>query len=220
MQPDATEVARRLQREKGHLGSPHLVRRKEAAAALGVTRQRVEALIKRWPDVEGPNGIDIARLKTLREQYADPLRQAVYRQQRTLKAQAGPDAPKTVGKPKTATAAQGDNEQALPLEALDFNGARTRRERANARLAEMKAAHEAGRLIERDEVHKKEFKIARMIRDRLLGLPARLAHAVSAEALRVVEEVCNETIDAMQSEVARFISTHPFESATGGKDDT
>ena len=40
--------------------------RSEAAARLGVSRQRVEKLLKRWPQVTTPAGIDIHELRALR----------------------------------------------------------------------------------------------------------------------------------------------------------
>lgn len=182
----------------------------KAGEELGISPQRVGQLARRWPETEDERGrIDIERLKELREKNADPLRQAVYHQQRELLAGAAASKKSTQPAPESES----------PIDELDFNAARTRRERANARLAELKAAQESGRLIERDEVLRKEFKIARMIRDRLLALPARLAQVVPGEALRVVEDVCNDTIQQMQSDVAHFTSTHPVVNGSGSRND-
>lgn len=182
--------------------APRLVKRKEAAAELEISRQRVEALLKRWPDVEGPGGIDIERLKTLREKNSDPLRQAVYQQQRKLTAVAV-DAP-TAEKPANPPTSASDPEPELPLEALDFTGARTRRERANAQLAELKAAQEAGRLIPRQEVQAREFAVARNLRDRISNFPSKVQHFLTPEATQMLTKECRALIEELQKDAARI----------------
>ncbi len=179
---------------------PRIVSQVKAGEELGITRQRVQKLLKRWPEVIVDGGVDIEKLKALREEQADPLRQAVYQQTRKLTATAV-DEPK----PKPAPIAQTDDAQGeLPIDALDFNAARTRRERANAELAQMKADQEAGRLISRQEVQAREFAIARQLRDRLTGFPARVQQFLPPEAMQELTKEIRGLLEELQADAARI----------------
>lgn len=185
--------------------APRIISQVKAGEELGISRQRVQKLVKRWPEVEVDGGIDIERLKVLREQNADPLRQAVYQQQRKLKATSEAEAPpKPAATPKAARLAPEDSAPDLPLETADFNLARTRRERANAQLAELKAAQEAGKLIPRQEVQAREFAVARKLRDRILGFPARLQQFLGPEATKMLTEECDLLVSELQQDAARI----------------
>jgi hypothetical protein len=172
------------------------VTRKEAATELGVSRQRVEQLLKRWPEVEARDGIDIERLKKLREENADPLRQAVYQQTRKLEAvaEATPAAPKPQAKVSESAVGAGSS----------FTDARAARERSNARLAELKVLQEEGRLIPRDVVHAREFAVARVLRDRIIGFPAKLQQFLPPEAMQMLTEECRALVKEMQDDAARI----------------
>jgi hypothetical protein len=177
---------------------PRIVSQVKAGEELGISRQRVQKLLKRWPEVIVDDGVDIEKLKALREENADPLRQAVYQQSRKLKAVE-------VEAPKAAVPAPAaENQPELPLDALDFNAARTRRERANAELAQMKADQEAGRLISRQEVQAREFAIARQLRDRLTGFPARVQQFLPPEAMQMLTKEVRALIDDLQKDAERI----------------
>lgn len=59
--------------------------------------------------------------------------------------------------------------------------ARARRELANAELAELKLKEAKGALINRDHVRRREFSIARLVRDSMFAVPDRLAAELAAE---------------------------------------
>lgn len=168
------------------------ISRKVAAVELGISRQRVEQLLKRWPETETNAGVDIVELTRLRDDNADPLRRAVYEQTRKLKATQvdEPEAP--------APGAAAATSKVSP-----FNDARTRREVANAQIAELKAAEESGRLIPRDEVYAREFAIARKLRDRINGFPTKLQQFMTPDAMAMLIEECRALVTELQADAER-----------------
>lgn len=61
---------------------------------------------------------------------------------------------------------------------VSYDEARRRRESAEARLAELKLAEMAGKLVDRAEVERASFTASRILRDQLAAASPRLAAAV------------------------------------------
>lgn len=193
------------------MSKTRLVSRKEAARELGITRQRLEYLIKSGKIEEAADGIDIEKAKRLRKANTDPAKQMAYLASRSGRAvETPPPATKTTaaqlaaadaGKARASrerqrTAAGDDGERQPRL--FDFNEARTAREQANAKIAELNYQERAGQLIRREVVERREFAVARKLRDRLLGFPARVANFVAPEAMPTL----NDEIEALIKEMA------------------
>lgn len=70
---------------------------------------------------------------------------------------------------------------ALPKEALpDINESRQRNEHLKGELLELELGAKRGELVDQSRVKKEAFHTARMVRDRLLQLPARIANDMAA----------------------------------------
>src|SRR3972149_10734126 len=63
-----------------------------------------------------------------------------------------------------------------------YSAARTAREGANAKLAELEYLKTIGRVVAVEDVKKSWFRRLRMMRDQLLDIPARLAAVTAAES--------------------------------------
>ncbi len=183
------------------------VSRKEAAAALGVTRQRLEKLIAQGRVSENSDGID---LEVARREYAatlDPARKLAW----DLRSKKALDPPTAVlaqsvrvSEPPPQAPAVVTMSSAEPVQGVfDFAKARARKEAANADIAELKFKQQLSLLIPRDEVAAKEFAIARKLRDRILGLPARLANYVPPEAMKTIIDECDMVCRELQEEAAK-----------------
>ena len=83
---------------------------------------------------------------------------------RRVRAKAG-------AKAASARPADGD----LPLAAPTFSDARTQREQAQAGLAELNLETRAGRLVNRAAVEAAAFEAGKILRERILAVPVRLA---------------------------------------------
>ena len=84
----------------------------------------------------------------------------------------------------------------------DFFEERARHERAKADLAELKAQERAGELVELEEVKRLWATLATETRDRLLGLPDRLAEELhAAETEHEVREVLRRELTEALSRV-------------------
>lgn len=176
--------------------------RRETGEALGISRQRVEQFIAKGVIVETEHGIDLAAAKQAYAARVDVMRRAQYETRKELEG-----APVTaVPQQETASSAPASapGEGGTVTVALDYNAQRARRERINADLQEMKFKTESGRLISRDEVKAKEFEVARMLRDRILGWPARLVNHIPPEAMRILSDECDALIRDMQDAAARI----------------
>jgi len=164
------------------------VSRRKVAEALGISRQRLEKLIREGRIDETPAGIDLEKAKAQYEASLDAGRRAAYDAGRTGDLAAVPG--------------QG------PV--VSFAEARTRKELAHADRAELDYKIKAGLYILRDEVRAREFEIARKLRDRILGLPARIANFVPAEAMTVIVDECEALIRELQDDAAAIAETTPI----------
>lgn len=160
------------------------VTRKACAVALGISRQRVEQLIKRGDIKETADGIDLvaARRRHARLKQLDKAG--------GLKA-APPKARKTKA-PVAVVVTRPDPDDGPDGNVLDFAGARAKRENWNAALAEANYKKLIGALVSREEVAAKEFAVARKLRDRIIGFPSRLSNFLPPEAMRIVTEECTQ----------------------------
>ncbi len=62
-----------------------------------------------------------------------------------------------------------------------YNASRAKREHFNAELARLRFLAEEKSLVDRGEVEKAAFEVARQIRDAMIGIPDRLAATLAAE---------------------------------------
>lgn len=153
--------------------------RREVATALGISRQRVEQLVRDGRIEERNGSID---LETARASYAssiDPARRLAYAARTAIKSPSS-----------------------LAVPPHSYVVARTEKEQANAMRAQLEYKIKAGHFISRDEVAAKEFAIARKMRDRILGLPARIANLVPPDAMKTITDECDALIRAIQADVA------------------
>lgn len=182
--------------------------RKQCATELGITRQRVEQYIAKGVIEETGQGIDLDAAKAAYGSRADVVRKAQFESVQSLKSgTAGPSAPAMTQSPVRETAAAAD--AADVVVAIDYNKERARREKANAELQEIRLQTERGRLIDRDEVKAREFAVARKLRDRILGFPAKIVNFVPPEAMKIITEECEVLIREMQDDAARIGEQSP-----------
>lgn len=187
----------------------------QAGEELGVSRQRVGKLVERWPEVKNPvtGKIDIARLKELRAANADPLKQMAYQhaaRARATEAESDAAVAPTVRKVAAARAEQekddeSDEQGEVNLERASFTEAKTHRERSNARLAELRVLELEGQLISRREVESLNFAIARRIRDRLEGLPAKLQQYIMPDAMPMLDNEIKEVLKQLAEDAAQAV---------------
>ena len=174
--------------------------RKETALALGVSRQRVEQYLAKGLFEETEHGIDIDAAQAAYARNVDVVRKAQHDSIRALKAD-GPAEIQAEATPQAPTSS-GDPHDAVP--SIDYNKHRARREKYNADLQEMKFQTESGRLIARDEIKAREFAVARKLRDRILGFPAKVANYVPPEAMKILTDEFEALIREMQEDAARI----------------
>jgi len=81
----------------------------------------------------------------------------------------------------------------------DYQAARTKREQANAQLAQLELLRELGVLVPRADVEKAAALAARVVRDAILSVPDRLAPLLAAEtdATRIYAHLDNELRHAL-----------------------
>ncbi len=168
--------------------------RKTAAAKLGVSRQRLEKLIAQGRIQETKDGIDLAKAKKDYEASIDPSKRAAYL------ARDG-------SKPKPLTLAV--NNDAAPeadpeAGARNFNTSRAEREHWNAEKAKLDYQQRAGELIPREEVVAKEFAVARKLRDRILGFPAKVTSFLPPDAMKMITDECEALVRELQEDAARI----------------
>lgn len=181
------------------------VSRKEAAAALGFTRQRLETLIKQGRIVETEAGVDLEQAKAARATMNIAPHLVVSQVSPPAATAAAETAgPATTRKPYAT--ARGSKKVSDPEtgELFDFADARTRREHANAQLAVLKYQEMSGKLISADEVKAKEFAVARKLRDRILGWPAKVAQFVPPEAMKIITDECDALVRELQEDAAQI----------------
>ena len=155
--------------------------RAEVAAALKITRQALEKHIKKGTIVEvAPGRIDIEDAKR-RYQTIDPGR-----------------------KPHVEVVASTPAPRAADGDLVPFPEARAKRENWNAQLAEVKYKEQVGLLVSREEVAAREFAVARKVRDRILGFPARVANFVPPDAMKILVDECDQLVRELQDDAARI----------------
>lgn len=166
--------------------------RKEVSDALGISRQMVEKYISKGLFKEvAPGRLVLADCRRAYETQTDPGKRLRVVEPTTLA-------------PSPAPTPSGDGaEPGL----FDFQQARTRRENWNANTAELKYREAAGLLIPREEVAAKEFAVARKLRDRILGFPARLANFCPPDAMKIVTDECDQLVRELQDDAAQIASS-------------
>lgn len=192
---------------------PRLVSRKEAAAELGFSRQRLETLIKQGRVHETADGIDIDRAKQELASTLDPVRRQVYEEafgKAKPKAKAEPRRkPYNVQRgARRVRPSLGDEKQGK-FELVSLNDAKALKESALARQAELKLGQMMSTLVPRDEVKAKEFNVARMVRDRILAFPTRLANVIPRQAMKHLDDECKRLVRELQEEAAKIAETSP-----------
>lgn len=179
----------------------------KAGEELGISRQRVNALADKWPEIRIDGKIDVDRLKQLRSANMDPLKQMAWQHgERSRATQAEPprSAPTRASSPPPVPTDADEPEQGeLSLATMDFAAVKTERERSNARLAQLRVAEEEGRLIPRDAVVAINFAIARKLRDRISGFPTKLQQFIPSEAMQMLTDECDKLIKELQSDAQR-----------------
>jgi len=183
----------------------NLVDRKTLAARLGISVRRVGQLIHEKKISEGPGGIDLA--KALGEYALNCDRARVDAHRRRIGAGSPVLVPPAAGepaKPSSQAAAPGGPIGLDDQTVFDFNNAKARKEHFNAEIARARLTAMAGTMISRESVKAKEFAVARKLRDRLLGIPARLANFVSPEAMKNITDEIDTLIRELQEDCARI----------------
>lgn len=71
---------------------------------------------------------------------------------------------------------------ALPADREGYFATKERRERAEADLAELELRERRGELVKKSDVEREIFAVQRALRDRLAGIPDRIAPMLAAEA--------------------------------------
>lgn len=81
----------------------------------------------------------------------------------------------------------------------DFNESRAKRVYFEAQLLEMEVKLREGRLIDRDTIRDKSFKLGRQVRDGMLNIPDRIAADLAAEtdAFKVHARLTKEIREAL-----------------------
>lgn len=188
------------------------LRRKEAAAELGFSRQRLEKLIKDGRIEETPAGlIDIEKAARQVERSVDPVRRAAY--EATAPASSKPKATaarrRRPYKVKRGAAVAPDDGEQGEFVLGSYAEARAEREKANAKTARLNYERLIGTMVPRAEVVAKEFAVARMVRDRILGFPSRIANFVPGEAMKMITDECDRLIRELQDAAAKIAEGAP-----------
>lgn len=176
------------------------VPRKIAAAELGFSRQRLEKLIKQGRVVETEDGVDIDQARAVRATMLD-MRQAMAADATRDEAAA---AEKPSRKPYAVARGAEKSKNDKTGELFSYADARTKREAANAELAQIRVLEASGKLIGVDEVKAKEFEVARKLRDRILGFPAKVQPLLPPEAMQIITEECDQLVKELQEDAARI----------------
>lgn len=141
------------------------VTQSEAARVEGVSRQWINQLIKSRRLTRDANGkVDLVEVRRLRAEGLDPGRGAHKHGGASVRAGSAA-VPSVDGAGKGPT----------------FLQARTAREAYNAKLAELELQERLGALVRKDDVERETFAVQRALRDRLTGIPDRIAPMLAAE---------------------------------------
>lgn len=176
-------------REASGADSTNWGTRQELADRLGISRRRVGQLIAEGKIVQTPLGIDLDKAVGEYQRKTDHSKSRANRPH-NLRVVAAANSP-------ADDAADGQGR-------FRYDESRAAKEHYNAENARLRFLRDAGELIARDEVERREFAIARVIRDRLLGLPSRLADIVPAEGVQTIEHEVKALLREMQDEVRKI----------------
>lgn len=187
------------------------VSRKEAAAECGFSRQRLEKLIKQGRIVETADGVDIEQARRVRAEMLDrrlamglPAEPPQEVATAAPAAEAEPAARRryNVKRGEAKVSDSGDDDEDGDL--LSYHDERTKREKTRRLREELAYRRDVGQLIPVDEVKAREFEIARKLRDRILGWPARVQNFLPPDAMKIMIEECEALVREMQEEAARI----------------
>lgn len=191
------------------------VGRSKLCQILEISKQRLSVLIKQGRIKEGIDGlIDVEAARRDYMATLDPDRRHRYESRARLTSPASASAPaadaaptssRTPAKPAPAPGASEVGEL------LDFTFARTKKELANAKRAELEFSIKSGQYLPRDEVVAKEFAVARKLRDRILGFPARIQNLVSPEAMASITQECEALVRELAEDAARIAESTPID---------
>ena len=165
------------------------ITRAELARRLGIARQTVHEHFKKGNITLGEDGL--VDFDEARSEYLAKTDVA----KRSRASQVADEVSEAVGLE--------DPKPELPGPLGDFNRAKAQRESANAQLAMHKLEMARGDVVSRSEVQQQQFAIARMIRDRILGWPSKLANFVPPESMKTIEAEAKSLIRDIQSEIER-----------------
>jgi hypothetical protein len=168
---------------------PTLVTQAQLARYLNVKRQAIHAHIKSGKLPTNAEGkIDLAVAKAVLKERLDPARSAIA---------AAIDAPPTAA-PPAAPPPDTDN-------VTSYHAAKTLREIAEAKMAQLRLDELRGQLVRADRVELAAHKLGRLTRDALLGLPVKLAPKLAAESdLLAVERLLEEALRAVLTDIAKL----------------
>jgi hypothetical protein len=186
------------------VSAPVYVSRKVLAEKLGLTRQRVGQLIQQGKITETERGIDLERALAdyRRNTDAEKVEQAKRRFLKVVDPEPAPAVPSEPFAQRHADPAPPIHVDEAGQGTLDFNRAKARKEHYNAELAQARLHQMTGALVSRDEIKAKEFTVARKLRDRILGWPARVASFVPPEAMRILTDEAEVLVREMQQDCA------------------
>lgn len=181
--------------------APHRVRPAELARLLGVSRQSVHELIGRAViprDADGRVDVEIAKLAIANRVHPSGKTAAA------LSAAPGHAAPVAAvaasGAPGTAAAPAANDDAA----ATSYHVAKTLREAAEARIAQLKLAELRGDLIRVDAVRAEWARILAGLREAFLQMPARVVPLlVSAADAQAMDELLRDEISLVLRTVSQ-----------------
>lgn len=177
------------------------VTRNELAKAWGVGRSRVDNMVQAKQLTVGADGlIDIDKANAVRAKM-DPARMEQGKNAKISKAGGTPpeedDAP-----PGFSVVDGGKASSADTLYKI-----RTAEAAARTRLAQLKVQRELGQLVDRNEVKHEAHAAGRMLQQRLLALPVRVAPMVTGETdTAAVQLILDKEVKALLEEFLDALS--------------
>lgn len=178
-----------------------LLPRKDIAPMLGITTQRLGQLIREGKITEHENGIDPERAKAEYAANTDAAKREAHKSRAHFLSVVEGGKPEPAEPPPARVT---DPETGADL--FNFNNAKAQKEFYHAQRARLDFEIKSGALLSRDAVVAREFEVARKLRDRLLGLPPRLANFIPADAMKVVTDEIDALIREMQQDAADVVS--------------
>lgn len=98
-------------------------------------------------------------------------------------------------------------EAAVPMDVLEYGAARAAKETWLARLRQQEYEVKSGALVRTEEVQSEWFRALRVVRDRFINLPDRLADQLAVEddaavIHRMLSQGIREVLEAVADEIA------------------